>query len=156
VLTARAYDAAGNVARHSVTVKRAWPVAKLATIVDNTSGETASTGDWAVSAGAGPWDTDSLFSNANGTFRWLPDLASAGRYEVFAWWTHHTNRSDRVPYRLTHRHGSSEILVDQRDPLLASQWVSLGVFDFDSGVAPVEVSSENGQASADAVMFVFQ
>jgi PKD repeat protein len=154
ILTARAYDAAGNVAAHSVTVMREQPGARLATIVDNRSVDTESTGRWGISTGSRPWDTDSLFSNADGTFGWLPELGNAGRYEVFAWWTHHPNRSEQVPYRVTHRHGSSEILVDQRDPLNASQWVSLGVFDFDSGVAPVEVSSENGQASADAVMFV--
>ena len=156
VLTARAYDAAGNMTRRSVTVTREMVLTARATIVDNASVETEHTGQWDVSAGARPWNGDSLFSNADGTFRWLPELDRAGRYEVFAWWTYHANRSARVPYRLTHSRGTSEILVDQRDPLLASQWVSLGVFDFDRGRAPVEVSSENGQASADAVMFVPQ
>lgn len=156
VLTVQAYDASGNVTRRSITVTRPDVITLQANIIDNKADETATTGNWSVSAAPGPWDEDSLFCNAGGTFRWLPSLDQDGWYEVFAWWTSHPNRSDRVPYRVTHRSGTSEQLVNQRDPQSASQWVSLGVFDFATDSASVEVSTVNGQASADAVMFVRQ
>jgi hypothetical protein len=120
-------------------------------IVDNQYSTTSSTGTWYTSGAPDPWAGQSIYSNSNGSFRWLPELTFGGTYDVYAWWTYHANRSTTVPYRVIHADGTDEIIVDQRDPALGGQWNLLGTFEFDAGSGYVEVSSENGQASADAV-----
>ena len=84
----------------------------------------------------------------------MPAIPESGRYQVFAWWTYHSNRSSNVPYRIEHNTGVSTVTVNQHDQLLSSQWILLGEYDFTAGQGYIEVSSENGQASADAVRLV--
>ncbi len=123
-------------------------------IIDNQDANTERTGNWKTSSGADPWAGQSVYNNSDSAFRWLPAIAESGRYQVFAWWTYHGNRSDNVPYRIGHDGGVSTVIVNQHDPALAGQWVLLGEYDFAAGTGSVEVSSENGQASADAVRLV--
>lgn len=123
-----------------------------ATVVDNLDANTQRTGTWYVSSGANPWSSNSLYNNGGSVFRWTPNIADAGAYRVYAWWTYHPNRSTSVPYRVTHADGTDTILVNQLNSSLAGQWQLLGTYNFNSGHAGyVEVSSENGQASADAI-----
>ena len=75
-------------------------------------------------------------------------------YEVYAWWTYHANRSTTVPYRIQHTGGVDEVIVNQKDPALGGQWNLLGTYTFAAGSGHIEVSSENGQASTDAVRLV--
>ena len=50
-----------------------------------------------------------------------------------------------------------ETIVDQSDATLAGKWHPIGTVTLNAGTDHyVEVSSENGQASADAVRFVLQ
>jgi uncharacterized protein YkwD len=126
-------------------------------IIDNRAANTAKTGTWTVSSGANPWAGQSLYSNRNGTFRWLTQLSAAGSYKVYAWWTYHANRSTQVPHRIRHADGTATVVVNQKDPAQAGRWVLLGTYRFTgSGSEYVEVSSENGQACADAVRLVAQ
>ena len=101
--------------------------------------------------GPDPWDVDSVYNGANSTFRWLPDVPEGGVYEDYAWWTYHANRSSTVPYRISHVGGVDTVIVDQHDVALGGRWNLLGTYTFEAGSGYVEVSSENGQASADAV-----
>ncbi|MCK6470111.1 MAG: tandem-95 repeat protein [Planctomycetes bacterium] len=124
-------------------------------VVDNKDGNTSRTGTWSVSAGANPYAGESLYSDLGGTFRWTPAVTAAGTYEVYAWWTYHANRSTTVPYRIAHVGSVATVTVNQRDSTLGGKWVLLGSWTFNAGTAAyVEVSSENGQASADAVRLV--
>ncbi len=133
----------------------AQPEPTAEVVVDDLDSNTSSSGTWRTSSGPDPWAGHSAYSDAGGTFRWMPELTQAGTYTVYARWTYHANRSSSVPYRIGHSGGEHEVIVDQRAPSQAGQWRVLGSFDFAAGSAGyVEVSSENGQASADAVRFV--
>ena len=126
-------------------------------IVDNLDPNTNRTGSWLQSSGPDPFGANSVYNNANSTFRWLPDVQKAGDYEVSVWFTFHVNRSSIVPYRIGHNDIIDTEIVDQTDAGAAGDWIVLGIFTFDAdGDEYVEVSSENGQASADAVRLVLQ
>jgi hypothetical protein len=121
-------------------------------VVDNLDVNTSQTGTWSVSSGADPWDAQSLYSNADSTFRWTPEVLSAGPYDVYVWWTYHNNRSSTVPYTVAHAGGTDEVIVDQHDQALGGGWNLLGTYSFEAGSdGYVEVTSRNGQACADAV-----
>ncbi len=129
------------------------PRVPVEVIVDNRDPNTSFTGGFnKVSSAVGHWGVDSVWDNEGDTFWWLPSV-SAGSYEVSAWYTWHKNRSETVPYRVHHVGGVAEHIVNQRDESQAAQWVLLGVYELDES-SYVEVSSENGQAVADAVRFV--
>lgn len=159
-LSIKAYDAAGNVGTSpavSVIVSNTAPADPSINgiIVDNQASNTALTGTWKTSSGVSPFNGNSIYSDSNGTFRWKPSLGATGKYKVYAWWTYHKNRSSNVPYRVNHANGVTKVTVDQHNQPLASKWVLLGTFEFDAnGTEYIEVSSENGQASADAVLFM--
>ena len=127
-------------------------------IIDDLDPNTESTGTWKVSSGENPWDGRSLYNNNGNLFRWLPTITTAGTYDAFVWFTHHPNRSDQVPYRVGDAVGVLlETIVDQSDATLAGKWHPIGTVTLNAGTDHyVEVSSENGQASADAVRFVLQ
>jgi hypothetical protein len=123
-------------------------------IVDDKAA-TSHTGNWRSSSAPDPWAGQSLYNNADNTFRWHLDIAVSNTYQVYAWWTYHSNRSTTVPYTISHDGGSDTVVVNQLDPTLGGKWVLLGSYTFSTGSSHyVEISSENGQASADAVRLV--
>ncbi|MCH7637560.1 MAG: putative Ig domain-containing protein [Proteobacteria bacterium] len=127
----------------------------LETIVDNLDTNTAQSGIWTTSNGASPYMGNSVYCNSGCTFTWQPNLPGIGTYEVYAYWTYHNDRSARVPYRIDHDGGAANVLVNQHDTTLASQWNLLGIYNLTAGAnGAVTISSENGQASADAVRYV--
>jgi hypothetical protein len=150
-LTARAFDQAGNEGADGIVVTVSNGDTDIELIVDNQDSNTEKTGTWKNSSGPDPWAGQSVFNNSDSVFRWLPAIPESGRYEVYAWWTYHSYRSSTVPYRIGHDAGVATVTVDQHNPALAGRWVLLGEYDFAAGSGYVEVSSENGQASADAV-----
>jgi len=124
-------------------------------IVDNRDENTSQIGSWYGSSGPNPYLGSSVYSNNNGLFTWEAELPEIGDYDVYAWWTYHPNRSDNVPYYIDIGAPAPQVEVraNQRLASLGGQWVLLGRFSLDGRVA-VTVSSENGEASADAVRFV--
>lgn len=138
----------------STPVEEPTPAPASEVIVDNQSSDTSSTGTWRNSSGADPWASNSVYNDGGNRFRWTPPLTASGSYAVYAWWTYHSNRSSNVPYRIRHSGGTDTVFKNQRDSGLAGRWVLLGTYDLDAGTAYVEISSENGQASADAVRLV--
>ena len=62
-------------------------------IVDNLDLNTVAMGSWKKSSGSDPWDGNSVYGEDGGAFRWFPELPVAGDYEVYAWWTYHSNYS---------------------------------------------------------------
>ena len=149
-LTVTDNDGSTDAISQTVTVTSGGS-ADIELIVDNQDMNTQKTGTWSQSSGKNPWDGQSVYNNGGSTFRWLPAIPESGRYQVYAWWTYHANRSSAVPYRIGHDGGVSTVTVNQHDPAIGGKWVSLGEYDFSAGAGYVEVSSENGQASADAV-----
>lgn len=124
-------------------------------IIDNADPQTWSSGQWNSSSGVLPWAGGSVFSNKDGVFRWLPDIDTSGTYEVYVWWTYHKNRSTTVPYTISSHQQQSTIIVNQRTESLGGKWFLLGSFYFEAGEsAYIQVSSDNGQASADAIRLV--
>ncbi|HXH07940.1 MAG TPA: S8 family serine peptidase [Vicinamibacterales bacterium] len=113
------------------------------------------TGTWCVSSAGGFYGTGSLYSCGNGTldtYRWTPTL-TAGTYDVYVWWTQHSNRSTTVPISVTHAGGTTTRTFNQRTG--GGQWVLHGRYTFNAGTGGyVQVSDANGQAAADAVRFV--
>ena len=147
----------GALALLLLAIVLALPGAALAQtgIVDNLDPNTVVTGTWKQSSGPNPWEANSVYNGFGSTFRWLPAVPVAGVYEVYAWWTYHSKRSTTVPYRIGHAGGVDTVVVNQHDTALGGQWNLLGSYTFDAGSGGyVEVSSENGQASADAVKLV--
>lgn len=124
-------------------------------IIDNGDSNTSFTGNWLNSSGANPWGTSSLYNSSNATYRWSPNIGQANRYQVYAWWTYYSTRSATVPYSISHDNGLTVITTAQNNSAQAGQWHLLGEFDFSPGGDNyIQVSSENGQACADAVKLV--
>ncbi len=124
-------------------------------IVDNLDANTVQTGTWKTSSAVNPYQGNSVYCTSGCTFTWQPSLPGTGTYAVYAYWTYHDDRSASVPYRIDHDSGTANVLVNQHDAALTSQWNLLGVYNLTAGVnGTVTVSSENGQASADAVRYV--
>ena len=126
------------------------PIEASEVIIDNLDINTEQTGRWSVSSAGGAYANQSVYSDASGTFRWLPQLSVSGVYEIYTRWTYHRNRRPNVPYRIQHTGGIDTVIVDQSDPALAGVWQPLGTYLLDNSIY-IEISSENGQANADAV-----
>ena len=83
---------------------------------------------------------------------WAPSLPSAGRYDVYARWTAHPNRTTLATYTVHHSGGSTDVPVDQQQNSV--EWRLLGSFDLD-GTSQVTLTDEaDGVVIADAVYFV--
>lgn len=153
VVTATVTDAGGAQDTDIVNVTITSNGAEI--IVDNQDANTSSTGNWQNSSGASPYNGNSVYDDADDTFRWIPAVPSTGTYKVYAWWTYHNNRSSNVPYTISYQNGIDTVTVDQHNQSLGGQWNLLGTYDFTAGSSHyVEVSSANGQASADAIKLV--
>ena len=126
-------------------------------IIDNRDTNTRQQGQWLVSSGLSPYGTDSLYSQGAASFQWQPTQRLAGRYALYARWTHHANRASQVPFILRNGALSATVHVNMQDPALAGQWQLLGSWELDGNADTlVEVSGANGQACADAVRLVRQ
>ena len=124
-------------------------------IVDNLDIGASSTGDWNTSTGLSPYAGNSAYNNNGGTFDWHFNLAEAGQYQVFAWWTHTSSRAANVPFTIYHEGSSTEVVVNQQGASLAGKWISLGVYPFTAGNAGyVSLLGVAGNSSADAIKLV--
>jgi len=90
--------------------------------------------------------------------RFVPNIKTAGDYEIRLSYTANANRASKVPVVIRHAGGMSQTFVDQRKaPPLEGAFISLGRFRFDAGKAgSVEISNRgvNGYVVIDAVQFV--
>ncbi len=126
-------------------------------IVDNSDNNTHTTGTWLNSSTTPTHDgSNSVYSNTNGSFRWTPNIITAGEYTVYAWWTYYASRPSAASYTLQHNGGSSVVTKAQNDQSLGGQWVELGTYTFAAGSAGyVELTSNtSGNFSADAIKLV--
>lgn len=135
-----------------------WVRANAAEIIlDSGQARTSFSGAWCASSAPAAYGLSSLYScgPALDTYRWTPSFPAAGSYDVYIWWTSHSNRSTSVPITVVSRDGTKSFTRDQR--VSGGQWQLLGRFSFAAGASGyVEISDRNGQTSADAVRFVPQ
>lgn len=87
---------------------------------------------------------------AGGRARWPIAVASAGDYAVYVSYVAAPDRASDARYRVIHRGGAADFLVDQRRH--GSTWVYLGRFWMEPGdEIAVELSGGSATLSADAV-----
>tara|TARA_R110002096_G_scaffold16106_28_gene55176 strand:- start:7737 stop:9260 length:1524 start_codon:yes stop_codon:yes gene_type:complete len=130
-------------------------------IVDNTDpGFSAPSRDWFT----GDYTSGFLGSNyharpteyVSDPASWSLGLPVAGQWEVFARWTIGSNRTRSAPFFIRHNGGTATRYVNQRTS--GGQWVSLGTYEFATGVSTkVQLSCWTDPGAfviADAVRFV--
>ncbi|MDY6892740.1 MAG: cytochrome c3 family protein [Chloroflexota bacterium] len=86
------------------------------------------------------------------TATWTGNITQADDYDVYAWWTQHSNRTSSAQYTINYNGGSDDVYVDQRTN--GSQWNLLGNYNFGNGTAGnVTLSNEgaDGYVMADAI-----
>jgi hypothetical protein len=127
-------------------------------LVDNQDRNTARSGAW--------WPTiwrSGFYSNnyrvayASGerTFTWKPVITRSGYYEVLAHWPKYRGFSSHAEYKIYHGDSDdpeSETVITNQSRN-GSQWNSLGIYWFNEGEFPVELSNRgiNGAVAADAI-----
>lgn len=135
--------------------------AGAATIVDNGGAGYSETGTWSTSTSAGFYGTNSRYAGVGtaATATFAPTLATAGTYDVYAWWVAGTNRASAAKYRVTHTLGTTDWNANQTTN--GGSWNLIGTFSFAAGsTGKVELlaasSTGNAVVVADAVRFVFK
>lgn len=90
----------------------------------------------------------------NAAITYTPELAYAGRYEVFAWVEPSSVLSDSVPVTIQHAEGETTVILNQTSGNLG--WHSLGQYGFDAGTggSAVLMSGGNAKVTADAIKWV--
>ncbi len=118
-------------------------------VMDNGDPGTTFTGTWSVSGAPNPFGPNSLYAKNGATYTYTFTLASAGTYDVFAWWTQLSSRPSSAPIDITHSGGTSTVNVNQQAN--GGQWNLLGRFSF--GATAIVKVSAIGSAStcADAI-----
>ncbi|WP_254280804.1 polysaccharide lyase family 8 super-sandwich domain-containing protein [Haloarcula marina] len=132
-----------------------------AILLDNTSGEFSTSGNWNTSTSVTTYygsnylvENDSS-DDAGDTATWSfpSDASSSGPHSVYARWPAAENRADAVPVEVGHDDGTDSLTVNQKanDGL----WVKLGTWSFGSGGGYVQFSGgDTGYTVADAIKFV--
>jgi len=93
---------------------------------------------------------------ATATATWTVDLPADGRYAVYVWYRHGSNRAADARYTVHHAGGETTVVADQRSHGLT--WHYIGTYGFRAG-EPARVTLTNASASAgqaviaDAVRF---
>lgn len=128
-------------------------------VLDNLDSSSVATGSWRDSKGSNPYANHSQYIDGNrGTFTWNGELPINGKYDIQVWWTYYDNRTQAATYEFNTQAGIKNVSLNQRNSLLAGQWISLGQYEMNSGDISVTLSnnSSSGTLSADAVKFVFE
>ncbi|MBL9134820.1 MAG: S8 family serine peptidase [Verrucomicrobiales bacterium] len=130
--------------------------------VDNTDGPSRVeiVGAWSASTTSpGYWGTDYLHDVNTGkgtkTVTFIPTVGTTGTYEAFIWYTAGANRASNLPVDVIHAGGTTTRTVNER--INGSQWVSLGIYTFNSGTAGrirIRTTATDGYVIADAVRLV--
>lgn len=161
-LVAKAYDSAGNIANSTSLAVTIANTAAVEIVLDNAAlgvqdamGGKTFVGTWCASSGTAPNGATSLYScgTVADAYRWTPQITTAGSYDVYVWWTTHTNRISNAPYIITHQGGTSTVLFNQK--INGGKWVLVGRYSFAAGKTGfVEVKASNGLVIADGARFV--
>jgi hypothetical protein len=91
------------------------------------------------------------------TARFIPDLKTAGKYQVGIVYSPHANRASNVPVIIHHANGETKVIVNQRRaPASSNSLQPLGEFRFEAGKSGwVEIRNDgtDGHVIVDAVRF---
>jgi len=89
---------------------------------------------------------------------WVPDVATAAKYDVFAWWIGGGSRATNAPYTIYYDGGSETVRVNQKEDGTAGKWNLLGTYDFAAGTDGYVVLSDGpgagGTVAADAIQLL--
>ncbi len=153
IVTFTVSDVEGLYDQETITIT---VLAQIEIIIDNKDPNTSRNGKWLTSKKGDPWGTNSLYTSSIGrTFRWIPDISESFTYKVYAYWVPNSKNSTNVPYSINHANGLTVVNVNQKDASLGGQWNYLGTFTLNTQENNyIEISSENGRASADAVRII--
>jgi hypothetical protein len=137
--------------------------APIEIIIDNGDPETSSVGSWSDYNGNESFGGASLWAAVGGvedSYRFTPNIARAGTYEVYAWNSCYGDRATNVRHIVRHADGIETIEVDQDcDTGAHGEWFLLGSYPFAMGIeAYLEISDAGLTAAtymgADAARFV--
>ncbi|MCX7919923.1 MAG: glycosyl hydrolase [bacterium] len=128
-------------------------------ILDNNSpGFTTTGGGWWLSSSQGDRYGANYYCHnpGSGTAKaiWRPTIPNPGFYDVYAWWSIHSNRATNAPYTINYFGGITTIRVNQE--VNGGQWNLLGKFYFSAGTTGTVTLSDdaNDIVIADAVRFM--
>jgi hypothetical protein len=92
------------------------------------------------------------------TARFIPELPKAGQYQVLVAYPPNANRAEKVPVKVQHADGATEVSLNQRKkPSVNGLFEPVGMFRFEAGKGGyVEIANAgtNGYVVIDAVQFV--
>jgi len=138
------------------------PDSPASVIVDNNDPNVVITGAWNASTSTpGYFGSNYIHDGDTGqgtkNVRFIPNLPSAGNYQVSAWYTAGGNRANNVPFNIVSASGTIAGTINEQ--VDGSQWVALGSSYFSSGTGGyVQISdtSANGYVVANAIKFTIE
>lgn len=111
-------------------------------IVDNSASGFSASGNWTLGTSAvDKYGSDYRFRSTGSVSDpadWSFSLPASGNWEVYAWWSQGTNRSNTAPYIVHHSSGPTTVSKNQRTS--GGQWNTLGIYNFASGSNHVQLS----------------
>ena len=117
-------------------------VAPADIIVDNSASGFSASSNWTLGTSAvDKYGSDYRFrstASISDPATWNFSLPASGNWEVYAWWSQGTNRSNTAPYIVYHSGGSTTVSKNQRTG--GGQWNTLGIHNFASGANNVKLS----------------
>jgi hypothetical protein len=116
-------------------------------------------GRWRVSTtAAGKYDKDVYYhvkGTGESTATWTLAVPQAGNYDVYAWWSAHSNRATNAPYTINHEGASHTVYMNQQTN--GGRWNLLGTYYCGAGNYSVVLSNNaNNYVFADAIKFVVE
>ncbi len=138
-------------ASETVTITVTEPVE---TIIDNGDPATSFTGEWAISGGANPHGSDSVWSRDGSTYTWTFTPETTGSYTLSMRWSEWSSRSDSVPVVINHQGGADNAVINQLEN--AGEWNDIGRYVFNANTSyDVTITSQSAPTStcADAIRF---
>jgi hypothetical protein len=88
--------------------------------------------------------------------QFAPNILTPGHYAVYEWHSVGSNRTTNGQHRITHKNGTTNVLVNQQ--FNGGQWNHLGTFEFNSGTngyVRITDAFSGNVVIADAIKFVF-
>ena len=130
-------------------------------ILDNTNSAVTFDGPWGTSVNvAGYYGSNYRFANnadtiASATF--TPTISTAGKYDVYVWYTAGTDRASNAPFAISYSGGSNTVFVNQRANGGAWNLIASGLpfTNGSSGFVRLSNRASNTVVIADAVRFAY-
>jgi hypothetical protein len=125
-------------------------------VIDNIPGAFFSiTGAWWVSESQPDYYGTNFYhvigsGNGSAIANWIFNLPNPGNYEVYAWWSEHSNRASNAPYKIST--GTKDTIIKVNQKTNGGKWNLLGKFNFSNTDANISLSNNaDGYVIADAV-----